>query len=73
MRLLIYCFVTIVIVTSCISSLIPTKPPTITYTTKPQSDVLEIPPEPPMEESTDNYDQGYQQGYLARQDEIDYE
>ena len=71
MRLLIYCFVTIVIVTSCISSLIPTKPPTITFVTKPQSDVLEIPPQPAVEESTDNYDQGYEQGYQDKQDEID--
>jgi hypothetical protein len=69
MRVVIYCFILIAIVTSCISSLLPTKPPEIIYTYKPQTDVLEVQPLPP--EPQTNQDHAYQEGYLARQDEID--
>jgi hypothetical protein len=80
MRLMFICFIAIVVITAIITAFIPQPQPNITYS-QPTSDYMfdstlaepeqEL-PEPPMQQ-TNNYEHGYQQGYLDRQDEIDYE
>ena len=66
-----YWLLTITIV-SCVSSVIlQPKPPTIGFNSPSPAPMLEIPDRPTVQYIPDNYEQAYQEGYLARQDEID--
>jgi hypothetical protein len=81
MRAIVYCWLLTIVVVSCVSSLIPTKPPTITFVT-PTTEYATIQPvqgetvhgetEHPSQQyetTTDDYDEGYQQGYMDKEDE----
>ena len=74
-RVIVYCWLLTIVVVSCVSSLIPTKPPIITFVSPVEVTTIDYPTPSrgsvtnTTTETTDDYDKGYQQGYTDKEDE----